>query len=330
MARTWAAHIAGRGDARMVGLVDVNVGNARAFNAEFGFGAWTAADYRSIFDHGPLDIVLNTTPPEFHHPITAMALAHGCHVFSEKPMAHTRAECHDLLAAARRSGRIFAVMQNRRYLESIRSCAALVRSGLIGKIGFICADYFMGRENMGGHYQRMDSPLLVDMAIHTFDEARFITGLSATSVQTCEFSHPGSDFVGKDSAVCLFGMEDDAVFSYRGCWSAPGANTPSQAAWRITGEKGTIIWDGEHYPYAELRGPEKDHYISVAGRVDGERVYHGRETYHGCLDAMFAAAITGSQPETSCVDNIQSMEMVFAAVESSRTGTRVAISRQTD
>ncbi len=325
MARTWATHIAGRSDARMVGLVDVRIENATAFNDEFCFGAWVSDDYRTIFDHGPLDIVLNTTPPEFHLPISAMALTHGCHVFSEKPMANTWEECQDLLMATRRSSRVFAVMQNRRYLESIRSCAALVRSGLIGRIGFICADYFMGRENMGGHYQSMASPLLVDMAIHTFDEARFITDLNAKSVQAKEFSHPGSDFNGKDSAVCLFEMEGGAMFSYRGCWSAPGANTPSQGSWRITGERGTIIWDGEHYPYLELRGPEKNRYISVDKRVEGQSVYQGRETYHGCLDAMFSAVVSGELPETSSEDNIYSMAMVFAALESSRSGARIRI-----
>ena len=38
----------------------------------------------------------------------------------------------------------------------------------------------------------MESPLLLDMAIHTFDQARFITGADALSVYCHEFNPAGS------------------------------------------------------------------------------------------------------------------------------------------
>lgn len=323
MAQTWADYASKRTDVRVKALVDVNRDNAIAFNRKFGMQASVYQDHTTALEENRIDVVLNVTPPEYHFAITMDALNRGCHVFSEKPMAHTLEQCTKLAEQARKSDRVFAIMQNRRYLASIRSCAAMVSSGLIGKLGFTCVDYFMGRANMGGHYQAMASPLLLDMAIHTFDEARLLSGSNATSVVAYEFSHPGTDFLGNDSAVCLFEMEDGSVFSYRGCWSAPGANTPSQGGWRITGDNGTIIWDGKSYPYAELRGPIEEGFISVLRRVDGDMVYAGQESYSGCLDAMFASVIEGRKPETSCSDNLNSMKMVFAAVKSARTGEKV-------
>ena len=38
----------------------------------------------------------------------------------------------------------------------------------------------------------MESPLILDMAIHTFDQARFITGADPVSVYCHEFNPPGS------------------------------------------------------------------------------------------------------------------------------------------
>lgn len=325
MAKTWASYVAHRPDTRMVALVDVAIASAEAFNQEFDFGARVYTDYIQAFSENEIDIVLNTTPPQFHFEIGMAALKRGFHVFSEKPMADTLEQCLELAAEAESSDRVFAIMQNRRYLGSIRSCAEMVGSGLIGKIGFVCADYFMGRAGMGRHYGKLESPLLYDMAIHTFDEARLLTGKNAISVQAYEFNHPGTDFSGKESAVCLFEMEDGSVFSYRGCWCAPGANTPSQGSWRITGDGGTILWDGEHYPVADLRGDVKDTYISVSERVEGKEVYRGRETYDGCLDAMFDALDRHTLPETVYSDNIHSMKMVFAAIESARTGKKVRL-----
>lgn len=323
MAQTWAAYVSQRTDVKISALVDVDRENAIGFNRTFAMQAGVYQDYMSALEENQIDIVLNITPPECHFDISMYALKRDCHVLSEKPMAHTLEQCLRLVEQASKSNRILAIMQNRRYLASIRSCAAMVSSGLIGKLGLTCVDYFIGRANMGGHYQTMASPLLLDMAIHTFDEARLLSGRNATSVVAHEFSHPGTDFLGNESAVCLFEMDDGSVFSYRGCWCAPGANTPSQGSWRITGENGTIIWDGERYPYAELRGSVEEGFISVSRRVDGEHVYAGQESYVGCLDAMFACLIEGRQPETSCFDNLKSARMVFAAVESARNGEKI-------
>jgi hypothetical protein len=42
---------------------------------------------------------------------------------------------------------------------------------------------------------------------------------------------------------------------------------------------------------------------------------------------MFNALIGGYDTETVCTDNIKSIEMVFAAIESSRTGKKVMLNQ---
>lgn len=41
---------------------------------------------------------------------------------------------------------------------------------------------------------------------------------------------------------------------------------------------------------------------------------------------MFEALIKGTKPETHCGDSLKSMEMVFDAIESARTGKKVWLS----
>jgi predicted dehydrogenase len=59
--------------------------------------------------------------------------------------------------------------------------------------------------------------------------------------------------------------------------------------------------------------------------VDASLTWQGREGHEGCLDEMFNALIQGRKAETDCRDNINSMAMVFGALESAKTGRKVIL-----
>ena len=67
----------------------------------------------------------------------------------------------------------------------------------------------------------MEHVLLVDMAIHTFDAARAMTGLEATRVYCREWDPPNSWYRQGASAAALFDMSSGAVFTT----AAAGART---------------------------------------------------------------------------------------------------------
>jgi len=53
-------------------------------------------------DSVPFDAVVITTPTFTHRALVALAAGHGKHIFCEKPMALTLAECDQMIAAAQR------------------------------------------------------------------------------------------------------------------------------------------------------------------------------------------------------------------------------------
>jgi predicted dehydrogenase len=164
------------------------------------------------------------------------------------------------------------------------------------------------------------------MAIHTFDMARFISGADAVSAWCREGNPPWSWYRGDASAVAVFEMSNGALFTYRGCWCAEGAMTTWEADWRVVGPRGTVIWRGEEPPYGEFLVPgggtgfHRETRRELAGQP-----WQGREGHDGCLDEMFDALSEGRKSATDCTDNIRSLAMVFAAMESSRTGKVVRI-----
>jgi predicted dehydrogenase len=245
-------------------------------------------------------------------------------VLSEKPMATSMEDARALVEAARRAERTFAVMQNRRYLPGTRAMRELVSGGAIGRPGFACADFFIG-PHFGGFREAMANPLLVDMAIHTFDQARFIAGADALSAYCHEFNTPGSWFEGNACAICIFELSNGAVFCYRGSWVAEGAPTSWEATWRVVGSSGTAIWDGQSQPYAEIVEPDGEGFLRPVQRVEAKSAWNGRHQHAGCIDEMLAALREGRSPETDCTDNLKSIAMVLGAVESARLGQKINI-----
>ena len=326
MSHAWLGLLAGRDDIGIVGLVDPDTAAAERKNGKYALGAPIFSDLGEALAATRPDVVLDIAVPQVRHEIVTTALAAGCHVLSEKPMAASLDEASDLVRAADAADRSFAVMQNRRYLEPMRALRELVTGGSIGRPGFIGADFFMGH-HVGGFRATMEHPLLHDMAIHTFDQARFITGADPVSVYCQEFNLEGSWFEGDASAICVFELTGGIVFCYRGSWTAEGARTAWESSWRVSGSEGTAIWDGENEPFAARPDGE----IQPGNLWRGENAlevssdWGGRSHHAGCLDEMLAALAEGRRAETDCRDNVKSIAMVFAAIESAREGRKLPV-----
>jgi predicted dehydrogenase len=328
MANSWVEYAKKRGDTDIVALVDIRPESAKAMAERHDLRCGIYTDVKEAIEATGANLVFDVTIPASHYTIGTTALKLGCHVFGEKPLAATMEEAKGIINAAEEAGRSHAVMQNRRFDRNIRALRDLIVSGTIGKVGYVGADFFLG-PHFGGFRETMDSPLLLDMAIHTFDQARFITGANPVSVYCHEFNPTGSWYAGNASAVCIYEMSDGSVFCYRGSWCAEGAPTSWESSWRITGERGTAIWDGREAPYAEVVAAVGDQgkFQRDCERVEAEFRWNGNTGHTGCLDEMFASLEEGRRAETDSRDNIYSMAMVLGALESARTGTKVDLRR---
>jgi predicted dehydrogenase len=324
MANAWIEYALSRSDTQIVALVDIRLELAQAMSAKHEISCLTFTDIKEAIQATEANLVFDVTVPGSHYSISSTALELRCNVFSEKPLAETMEECTKIVEISERTGNAHAVMQNRRYDPRIRSLRNLIESDTIGRVGYISASFFLGA-HFGGFRDVMESPLLLDMAIHTFDQARFISGANPISVYCQEFNPPGSWYKGNASAVCIFEMSDGSVFTYQGSWCAEGASTSWEAAWRLNGEKGTAIWDGHEMPYAEVvvAGDQSDKFIRDVERVNGETVEMDKTFHQGCLEEMFLSLAEERPAETNCRDNRYSMAMVFGALESAKTGQKI-------
>lgn len=314
-------------DVEIVGLVDLDLSVAKALAAEFGLeGVVIDTDLASVIEATQADMLFDVVVPAARFAVVSTALKLGCHVLSEKPLATSMDEAKALLTLSAETGRVHAVVQNRRFIAGIRRLRRAVEDGLIGDVSGIHCDFFIA-PHFGGFREAMDNVLLLDMAIHTFDAARFVSGKHPLSVYCVESNPSGSWYAHGASANAIFKLSGDAVFTYRGSWCAEGRRTSWESAWRLVGSKGMITWDGEETFEATVAGNEpgllRGQQILPVPMAPDEDETHG----HRSVLAEFIDAVkSGRKPETVSDDNIKSLSMVFGAIESARTGLPVSIS----
>ena len=330
MSRGWLSAIAEhpllQGKVQVAGLVDLDRAIAESRAAEFGLGdAVIGTDLDAVLGRTKPDLLFDVVIPAARADVVATGLRHGCHVLSEKPMATSLEAGKTMMAQAKAAGRVHAVVQNRRFIAGVRRIRRLIESGAIGQLASLNCDFFIGA-HFGGFRDEMEHVLLLDMAIHTLDAARFMSGKTPEAVYCLETNPPGSWYRQGAAANAIFEFSDNVVFNYRGSWAAEGANTSWESAWRIVGSKGTLLWDGADGFVAKVAAGDSGFFrelaeIDVPPPADEDQT-HG----HASVIAEFIAAIeTDRPPETVSSDNIKSLAMVFAAIESARTGQRVPI-----
>lgn len=310
----------------LAGFVDIDLDAARQRAQEYGNPAAIASDdLEAALDETHPDIVFDCTIPEAHMPVTLTALWHGCHVLGEKPMADTLENARKMVDAAQQAGKLYAVVQNRRYDANIRRLKAFLDSGALGQVTTINSDFYIGA-HFGGFRDHMEHVLLLDMAIHTFDAARLLSGADPVSVYCKEWNPPGSWYDHDASAVAVFEMTGGIVYTYRGSWCADGLPTTWESEWRIIGQQGSARWLGDDRMVAQVVADTGGFMSAYQDAVIPPAPNGAKADGHAGIIRDFVDSLrAGTTPETVCTDNIKSLAMVFGAIESAETGAPVTI-----
>ena len=315
MGQAWLDAVDAEPSTRLAGVVDLDLPAARAAAERTGTpGLPTGTDLLEVARAADAQAVIDVTVPAAHHPVTTQALFAGLPVLGEKPAAATVAEALSLAAAAEVTEQLFMVSQSRRYNPHVAALRAHARG--LGSIGSVSTQ-FLRAPHFGGFREEMDHPLLVDMAIHPFDTVRHLLAAEPVAVY-CESHNPAySWYRGDASATAVFELTGGTRYTYAGSWCAPGEGTSPNGAWWISGERGTVRWDGESAP--------------VAHRTEGGAVPAATgpgpepEGVAGALAAFARALRTGATPHGEVHENLPSLLMVESAVEAATGRRRVPV-----
>lgn len=164
----------------IVTFCDVNADTAKAAMEMYNPGGSVTSDFRDVINDPEIDAVSVATPNVYHKEPTVAALKAGKHVLCEKPLGMNAAECKEMCAASRESGKILQVALQNRFTSSGRFMKQYIDSGAMGDIYYARAQalrrrgvpgwgVFIDKEKQGG------GPL-IDIGVHILDFTLYLMG----------------------------------------------------------------------------------------------------------------------------------------------------------
>ncbi|RII94869.1 Gfo/Idh/MocA family protein [Clavibacter californiensis] len=303
----WADEIAANPRTTLTGVVDIDLHAAARFAATHNVSKKNVAEsVTALLERDHYDFCINTTSPNAHVDTTLSALVAQLPVITEKPLATTMEGARRIVREANLSGLMVMTSQNRRYDRNLRKFKTVLEHlGTVEALSCV----FRRSPRFNSYQEQMDHPLLVDMAIHHFDVARFILDTDPAEV-FCVASNPSwSWFKNNASALAAFTMVNGAKFNYDGSWCNDGLLTSWNAEWRASGPRGSATWDGETAFSCELDGQIFDTSTVI---IDAKE-----EQVAAALGEFVQYMDTGRTPMGACQDNIYSLAMAMGAVSSS-------------
>jgi predicted dehydrogenase len=229
-------------DVELVAFCDLIVERAEKGAKDFGApGAKVYTDYRKLLEDKSIDAIHVLTPNVSHCEISVAALESGKHVICEKPMAATLADAEKMMTAAKKSGKLFTVGYQYRFMDNHYTMKRYCDAGLIGDIYYAEAKairrrgvptwgVFMDKSQQGG------GPL-IDIGTHSLDltlwmmnnyEPRSVTGVTFEKLGKALGEDDQANTMGvwdpqkyqvEDSAFGFVVMKNGALINLKASWA---------------------------------------------------------------------------------------------------------------
>lgn len=276
----------------------------RSFEALPAVCAETVCDrntpYQKAILNDRVQAVVIATPPSTHFEIASYAIAHGKHVFVEKPMAKTGEHANKLIEIARQKRLTLLVDHTYIYAKPIQKIQGLIADGALGKILFIESL----RTNLGRF--SLDSDVLWDLAPHDVSIGNYILQDTPIAVAAHGSAHVITGLRDRADMRLVYTGGIDAHI--RVSWLSP----VKERRLTIIGAKKMLVYDevaaGDEIRIYDRRVSIKKkstqnqtNFIYTDGGVSVIRVPHKEPLLEACAD--FVACIqTGKKPRVTGED----------------------------
>ena len=177
MGAALAHHLAYTVDAaKFVSIADPNEENLRQLAEKFGVPE-TYPNHRQLLEESDVDAVVIATPTSTHVEMVCDAAAAGKQIFVEKPLALTVEGCDQATAAAEAQGVKLQVGFMRRFDPAYVAAKEKIDAGVIGNpVMFKSTGRDPWRTSLKYAQREASGGMILDMAIHDFDAARWLMG----------------------------------------------------------------------------------------------------------------------------------------------------------
>lgn len=286
-------------------------------------------DLERALDDNPADFCTVVVPPALHEAVVDAALAHDLHILSEKPIADTLAGSVRIAEKVKRAGKQMGVTMSHRFDQDKTSLRQEIQSGRWGALDYLVCRFTCALRRFGswGKFRHeIPDPLMVEGAVHHLDLLADMTGAKCETIYAQTWNPPWGEYAGDSQGLVIMRAGNGVRATYEGAkTNARGLNCWGNEYLRAECEYATLILDTRRllaYPLDGALG-------CATPLADGAcelPLLEQPKWSHAWLIEQFVRWLDGGEPmATNVEDNLQSVALIFAAIESSRTGEPVMV-----
>ena len=147
-------------------------------------------NFDDIANNPEIDVVYVVLPPSMHAEYTIRAANAGKHVWCEKPMAPSVAECQAMIKACKDNHVKLAIGYRCQHDPNIQAYMNTTKDKTFGGVKMVtsAAGYFDGRTNHWKQKKAMGGGVMGDMGVYAIQGARLATGEEPISVLAQTFT----------------------------------------------------------------------------------------------------------------------------------------------
>jgi len=271
------------------------------------FGAsYFCTDYQQILDDPQVDVVMVLSRNQHHFSQAREALLAGKHVFVEKPMALTEAECRELYNSVAISGNQLTVGFNRRFAPFYKE----LKKSLSGRTGPAVIDCRVSSPGISGSYWMADPSIggaIIGEAVHFVDLMYWLLESEPITVSAFTLPTGKTDPVGENNMVATFRFADGSIGTLN--YSTIGSK-------RAGGERVEVFAKGVTSLVQDFK-----RFKSVSSFKHTKSTLWAHKGYEAQLDSFFRSISRGESPDITVRDGARATVVCVEMLKASETLT---------
>ena len=239
-------------------------------------------DIESLCKREDVDAIIIASPNADHKEPVLYAAKHKKHVFCEKPIALSYADCNEMIEVTKKNNLIFMAGHVMNFMDGVRKAKKLIQDGVIGDVVFCHAErtgwedaqeeisWKKNREISGGHLYHH---------IHELDFIQFIMGpATRVSMVGGNVAHQGEKY-GDEDDLLLITLEFDgnkyATLQYGSAFRF------NEHYIKIQGTKGAILLDLQDVKVVVKTVEKEEQFLLHASKEEDENRTEIYQNLHG-------------------------------------------------
>jgi len=276
-----------------------------------------STDIGVVLDNPDVKIVDLAVHATQRLPLVEKIAAAGKHILSQKPFAMNFEDARKMVEIAKKADVKLMVNQQARWAPAHRAVKILIDRGILGHVYSVMHINRNFQDAAGSWFAALENFNIVDHGIHYIDLSRYFTELTPKRVKATATMVPGQNAVSPMiyTINCEYDAQVMTTLHFNNIISAASLRSYT---WYVDGTLGSIVATHSTAEVCFKDSPHEKLVIQIQGSWFPD-------AFGGSMGEMMLSLTENREPEASGRDNLNSIKIAYAAVESSKTGRTVEL-----